>query len=193
VIYQIAHSTEAALQSKKFPIRVLYGPERLERCPGESVIVIERDRDSSDSFAAPQGQQTNPRRMATRQVAAKATIWAKSNAAGAMIGDHEGYCEALVDALFCALQIVIRPTQHGAMSITDARYVNAAGLASVVKHAETWPGVVYVMRWRAPRGVYHVDYTGAGLPTGAATATSNRVEIALNNDDPPEVVPFGEP
>lgn len=185
MIYDLALAVADRLQAKKYSVAVVYGPDQLTPGNYDSRIVIERDRDSTDELAAPTGGGRNPPKIATRYVNATATIWAKSNLDGARVGDHERLCEQFVDAVTAAVHVLVSARQHRAPTFTESRMLKTppAGVTPSV-----WPGVVYVIRWRVPRGVYDVDFNGDGLPTGSPTATSNSVEIRRNASDPPETV-----
>ena len=186
MIYDLARGVDTIMQARSYPVRVVYGPERLKRgTPTDSVIVVERDRDAGDQFQPTQGVRVNTRRVATRMLGARATIWAKTNLAGARVNEHEAYCEQLVDAFYVAVHEWMQAaTGVATFGVSEAKYLAAHELADV----EAWTGVVYSLRWRVPRGVYSTDYHGLGLPTGEATATTGEVLVRRNADDPPEIV-----
>ena len=78
-LYGMSRDVAELLRAKKFPLRVHYGPERMHRegYP-ENVIVFERDREASDTLAAPRGVQRNPRKMRLRMLTGIATVYARS-------------------------------------------------------------------------------------------------------------------
>lgn len=185
MIYQFSQDITDMLVAKLFPVNVYYGPERLTRDGYyDSEIVIERDRTAADTIDTAHGNNPNPRRTRTRDLAAFATIYARSGLPGAHIGDHEYFCEQLIDAL--TVCFVSWATQgRSVVAVTDARYVDAKARGGV----ETWPGVVYVIKFRVSRGVYDRYYTGAGRLEGAAAHAAGTVVVTQDGKTPGEVVP----
>lgn len=174
------------MRAARFPLHVVHGPERLTRtAPTDTTVIVERDRDAGDSFDTVHGSHRNPRRVATRLVGAKATIWAKSNAPGARDAEHEDLCDQIVDAFYVRLRIWIHGHTGGALlAVRESRYLKSAELNGL----ETWPGVAYLMRWTVPRGVTGANYKGAGLPETALNGITNRTEIRRSAGDTPENV-----
>jgi hypothetical protein len=64
--------------------------------------------------------------------------------------------------------------------ITEARYL----VASEYNDVETWPGVVYRLRFRVPRGVFAVTYEGSARPEQELAGFNNRTEARLAGSDP---------
>jgi hypothetical protein len=160
VIYSMARDIDARLAARKFPVRVIYGPERTVREGYDPIIVIERDRGAADSVEAPKGSQTNPRKYAQRVLAVSATIYMCSRLPGAMIQDHERECEKLIDAFIVALLEWQTSERAGSILINAGRYLTAADRADV----ETWPGVVYSISFAVPRAVFALTYQGEARP-----------------------------
>jgi hypothetical protein len=183
VIYEMVQNLSDLLSARGYPVPVLYGPERMIRHAFDPAIIFERDREGTDEIRAVQGQQANARRKAVRDLAVRATIYAKSNVDGAHIGDHERACEALVDAVIVALYDWAVEAKAGAINYTEARYLSAADLDEI----ETFPGVVYALRFRVPRGVFALTYSGDARPTGSPTAVSNQTQARISgreDEDP---------
>jgi hypothetical protein len=193
VIYELSRAVETAMRAKKYPVRVVYLPDKSVEGLQSSRIEMMRDREQGDDWEAPKGAKQNPRKYADRHVGARALIWVKSSVRGAMIGDHERECERLVDAFFCALFDAMRASaQVATFAVRDAKYLTAEELAKVgVPQAvlESWPGVVYSLRWRMPRGVYFTDYAGEGLQEIELGGITGELHIRRNADDPPEILP----
>lgn len=192
MIYEAMVGLQVKFTKRKFPSLFLYGPLRFViDTTQDHWIVVERDRDGAQDQMSPvQGFQQNPRRVANRSLAAKATIYARSNVDGAGVNDHESECEQIVDGFVTAFaewgtENVARLGGVGP-SLQELRYLKAAEFHP---EAETWPGVAYVIRFRVSRGVVVRDYERQAQPTGAATGVQNVVEVSLNNNDPPELVP----
>jgi hypothetical protein len=184
MIYALARDIDARLTARKFPVRVVYGPERTTREGYAPVIVVERDRTASDTVGPPKGTQRNPRKYMTRTLAVSATIYAQSSLPGAMIQDHERSCEQLVDAFLVSLYEHLAAEQAGTISVSSARYLAASERNDV----ETWPGVVYVIKFFVPRAVLALDYTGEAKPTAAAPGFVNAVRVSIDGENY-EIVP----
>jgi len=200
-LYPLSKDLQTLLRAKQFPLRVFYGPERTHReAYPENVIVIERDREASDTLAAPRGVQRNPRKMRLRMLAGVATIYARSSKAGSHVGDHETLCEKFVDAFLVALAHWATETRAIEIPVTESRYLSAAERLSAAKeHApgveaaaiETWPGAVYRVKFMVPRALLDLSYAGAGLPTGTlggpgAPGLASTTEVTGPGYDTPE-------
>jgi hypothetical protein len=180
---------EAKLRARKFPSEFVYGPERTERSGYfDHEIIFERDRKAADLVGPVKGFENNARRMRVRELATQITIYAQSRVDGARVEDHEGECEQIVDALVLALAEWGVEAKAGDLPITESRYLTAQERGEVGAPVEVWPGVVYVIRFRVPRGVSARNYEGSARPTGEAAGVSGSVEVRRNADDPPEVV-----
>ncbi len=188
MLYEMFGDLRDRMHARKFPTHFEYGPERTHREGHHfsNLIVIERDREQSDTVEPAHGQVRNARKKFTRHLAAKATIFACCTAAGAHVGEHERVCEALVDALLVEIEDWGTESRAGQIPVTESRYMSAAERSDV----ETWPGVVYTVRFRVARGVQRLDYTGAGLPVGAATAVTGHIDLHRKANDTPEVIPL---
>jgi hypothetical protein len=186
-VYKLAAEVEDLLRKRKFPIPVMYGPERFPLGVPFFAIVVERDRAASDRVSPVAGSQRNPRKQASRLLAVRATVFARSEYEGARLCEHEDLCEQIVDALICAVSDWSMAHAHHLPDFVDARYVTPteAGLL------EQFPGVVYVLRWTIPRGVFTADFLGDGLPVGTVGDTNiSVVRITRNGShDPPETIP----
>ena len=187
MIYRLATHVGDALAARQYPVRVVYGPERVSHSLTASAIVIERDRDSGDTFENVRGAFRNAKHPAIRMVGARATVYWRAAVAGARVQDHEDECDAVVDALYCAVDSYMQASARINLTpVSEARYLRAEEIAA--EGLETWAGVVYRLRWRMPRGVASTTYLGLGLPTAAPAATTSGVHVRRNGADPPEVV-----
>lgn len=187
MIYEMSKAVAATLASRKFPVKMIYGPERLPSNARTHVIRFERDRDASDSVVGVRGALRNPRKVLGRELAAAATIWARSSLESAHHGDHERLCEQLVDGLLIAMSEWYRVHGHAGSAIdyiTDSRYLNPKDLG---EEFEQWPGVVYRIKFRVPRAVHVLTYKGDALPEGSFAFVGS-VAIVTHGDDPPETV-----
>ncbi len=178
------------LERQKFPLEIIYGPERLSR-PGQFgfVIIFERDREANDAWQPAKGAQSNPDMRGVRGLAIKVTIFAKSSLPDATIWEHEFECEQLVDAWLTAQEEWGRASRAGYIPVTSARYLKPSERDDV----EAWAGCVYEIKAVLPRGAYKRDFTGAARPVGQATAVTGVVEVKQNENDTPETIPLPSP
>lgn len=187
MIARMAQDLEDMLRARGFPLRIAYGPEAHRRNTHDSGIVIERDRTGGDgTLREVIGNGRNPQKFRVRDLGCVATIYAQSSLAGARIQDHEHLCDDFVDALIIALQEWGTMAKAGNVPVTQAGYVAAAEFADV----ETWPGVVYRMRFQVSRAVAKRTYEGAARPTGAVTGVTNRTDVRREgapDSDTPDV------
>lgn len=185
MIYELSRDLEARLREQRYPVRVVYGPERTAReAGGDMVIVIERDTQTSDTVRSTQGFRANPRSFAIRDLAVLARVHAYSPLRGAHRGDHERVCEQLVDALLCALRRWMSLGRTGSdLAVTEARY-------DVDDSVEAWPGVVYRVRFRVPRQMSELDWAGAAHPVSPPIfgITGDALITRHASADPPIVV-----
>lgn len=190
-LYRMARDLGEMLVARKFPIVVEYGPEQTTRAPYQNAIVIERDRDGSETISAAHGLNRNPKKVLGRFMPVRALVFACSTVGGARREDHEYECDRFVDGLMSSLEewatrakTVV--TFTGASFAKPGQGIDAAEL-------ETWPGVVYVVSFAVGRGVYARDYTGAGQPEGtvAGAGMSGTINVRRNGAEPPEVVEIG--
>lgn len=192
MIYDVLTGLQAKFTKRKFPTAFVYGPPRFVIDTAQDHwLVIERDRDgAADQLKPANGAQQNPRRLANRELAAKATIYARSNVDGARINEHEAECEQIVDAFVTAFSEwgVENILQLGGVGphLQEMRYLKSAEFHP---EAESWPGVAYVVRFRVSRGVFVRDYENQAQLTGIPAAVENVIEVRLDGKDPPELVP----
>lgn len=171
--------------ARKFPFPIVYGPELHKRGSFDTTVVFQRDESQNDTIGSPQGFQRNPRKHYTRKLAVEVRIYAKSSLPDAMIGDHERLCEQLVDALCVLLDEWCTEAKAGEPEFSEARYLRAAELE---EEFQSWPGRVYVLRFRVGRGVTARDYLGEAQPQGTMTGFQNTTQIRrfAAPDDPAE-------
>lgn len=190
MIYEMATDLQAKLTAQAFPTLLEYGPRRLAvEAWHDHLVIVERDREATDQLAPVNGQQTNPRRYCNRQLAVKITVYARSNLDNARINEHERECEQIVDALVVALAEwgTEARARLGSVdaTITESRYLKL----SEVPEAETWPGVVYVLKLRVGHGVYKRTYEGAARPTATPAGVQNEIHVHRKAGDEPEYAP----
>jgi hypothetical protein len=205
----MSRDIEEMLRARKFPVRVEYGPERLERSAnsGPCVMVFERDRESGDGVEPVQGAQRNARMKCIRLLGVVVTVYARSSAKGARPNEHEAFCDMFVDALIVALHEWFEGAKTGALpQFSAAQMLSAEEIATLSPDNTAWAGAVYRLRFDLPRGVREWTYVpedtrprgdlpGAqqpgALPEGAAAGVSNEAHVHLAaSDDEPEIVEF---
>lgn len=181
MIYRMGRNLETALRARKFPLKIEYGPEAHAKLNYPSgVIVLERDSERGDSaLQAPRGTQRNPRKSGRREIGCVATIYGASTTPGARRPEHEGVCDTFVDAFLAELEKWAKLAQIVFISVDESRYLSAAERSG----EQTWPGVVYRVRFRVPRTVFDRDYTGAAEPTGSPAHVSNRTEVRIAGEE----------
>ena len=184
MIHQMSVDVAADLQERKFPVTVVYGPERtLREAWHSALIVFERDREQGDTIDVVRGTQRNARRRYTRGVGVKVTVYAKSGVSGAMVHEHEREADAIVDGLVTQLDRWAVEGKAAPLEWTESRFLTP----EEVDESELGAGAVYRLRFRVGRGVDERDYEGSAQPTGAATSTANAIEVSINGEDYEEV------
>jgi hypothetical protein len=194
MIYKMAQNLEAKLRARRFPIEVVYGKDRLSFVDFTSNLIrVERDPEQSDSFSPPkaaQGGSSNQPMRATRGVATRVTIYGQSPLSGAMPSDHDHETDQLVDAFIVALAewVVEAKASIDPLAITEARFVTDKGEREAL-HADQWPGAVYLLRFRVPRGVRALNYVSGAAPgtpreQGTVTAVENEIRILVPGGSP---------
>lgn len=184
MIYEMSQDIAQHLADRFFPVRVVYGPEPYARENYDPIIIFERDRQTGDAVSTVTGNNPNARRVRNRSIGVVCTIFMRSNLEGARVEDHERSCDQLVDAVIVGLTTWATASRAGDIQYTESRYLAASDRNDV----ETWPGVVYVMRFRVPRGVADLSYTLDGRPTAEIQGFTNRTEVRLTGA-PSEVPP----
>lgn len=193
MIYALCRDVAALLADRKFPLPVEYGPERTVRAFPQSVIVIDRDRDASETISAAHGTGRNPKKVLARYLPCRALVWAASTEDGARVNEHEHECDRYVDGLLAALDDWATEAK-AEINFTSARFAKPtdAGV-ELAAEIEAWPGVVYLVTFTVGRGVYARKYTGAGQPEGtvAGAGVHGTVNVYRQGNDTPEVISIG--
>jgi hypothetical protein len=154
----MAQDLASNLQTRKYPVAVYYGPERVSYV-GADDLRITLSRAGGDVIAPPKGEQANGRKRYTRHLGVLARIQARSPVAGARVNEHEHECDALVDALITALYEWASAWQS-IVVIGNGAYV----LPEEFNGAEIGSSVVYDLPFHVARGVITKDYEGAVRP-----------------------------
>lgn len=167
---------EADLHSRKYPVKVVYGPERLPRENYAGLVLLfARDRTTSDTFGAPAGQRANPRYIARRMMALELKIYAQSTEDQPTHDEHESLAEVLADAAFISIREWCVANKRGEPLWTQARFLSAEEKAK----EEVPPGDIYMFRFQVARAVVKVDFDGAALPEGVVTRMRNQTQVSV--------------
>lgn len=193
MISLLAQGVAAKLKAQKYPATVAYGPAFAtpENYPS-GLIQIERDPQASDVWGPPQGSRHNPSYRGVRRVAARATFYLQESLDGALIEEHEGLCEAYVDAFLIAVSEWCSEQQRGSdpFQIGSMRYLTKEERSQ----EQVWPGVAYRIQFAITRAVVKQSFDGLIRPVFAIGGDGQRVIVnrtdvsyAGNTEDPPAV------
>lgn len=184
MIQSMCLDLDAALQARKFPIHVHFGPEYAEQDNFRSRILIERDRQAGDTVQVTRGagRGQNPARYFVRAQTCVCRVWAQSAIPGAMHHNHEDLCDQYVDAVMVAIEDWLtesKAAEH--VTVQGARYLTPDEVSAL--YQQTWPGVVYQFQFLVPRGVRKLD--GEALAQtesgGNMTSVTSRTNVFLTN------------
>lgn len=164
MIRGLSRDVEASLKARKYPVRVVYGPEHLKRGPqaGQPLIVFERDRESGDGVKPVKAARGTERVMRVRELGVVVTVYASSSASSPRTEEHEHACDQIVDALVVALDEWFVEGKTGQLvEYTESKMLGSRDLEELGFSPEIrqWPGCVYRMRFDLPRGVRALNYT----------------------------------
>lgn len=195
MLFEISKEIAALFSAANCPYKIVYGPERSPSTIAQSRVVIEYDRQGSDTTKAPKGRFANPPMVSLRSVACTCRIFAKSSLAGAGIHNHEREANALADLFLVAIHKVVR-SRCSEYRITRAKFLSVDELKYT--GLETWPGAVYEISFEVDRGVFDTTWTGeksteatiggtggVGIQTSltvGGTATGNNVMPSVSTE-----------
>jgi hypothetical protein len=141
-------------------------------------IVLDRDPDGSETIGEPPGVRINPRRVAARMIAYRATIYATETKQGSMLWEHYAELDRYVDALVCALRDWCTAQKSLAPEFTGARVLTAEELGG----AEALHAVGYELKFRVGRSVDRRDYDGSAEPTADISEITTSTRVSLDGD-----------
>lgn len=164
------------LHTRKFPHRVVYGPERVGRDGFEATIVFKRDRSANEAIEGAKGANgINPNVPFQRYVSGSFTVYARSPKGGATVLDHEDECDVVCDGVLSAMyrilaikRLPLRVTGSKLLTRDELRAeteVSAADDHSGQRSAE-FPGCAARVTFAVGTNVRDVTYTNAARPTG---------------------------
>lgn len=198
MIADLARAVGADLAARRFPYRVVCGPERVARDGFSSAVVFRRDRAAADEIASAVGA-TRPRATAagaesplTRWVSGAFVVYARSPKPAATAQDHEEECDAVCDGVLTAMYRILK-TQCLPWRIADSRLLTRADLRaeaetdagddnSGLRSADA-PGCAARVRFAVQTLVRDVTYTGASGPVGTITQFAEPVVNATIGEE----------
>jgi hypothetical protein len=167
MLFAIAQELKDALVTKGCPVSVVYGPERKDQALNHPRFVIERDRTAGDKHTGARSQRANPRQVDTRAIGCVCRMFAKSSIEGAGVWNHERDADQMVDHFTVQMTSIVQ-MRHTLWRITSAKFMTADELAFA--GLETWPGVVYEIKFEIDRGVADVTWRTPDQSAGSAQA-----------------------
>lgn len=188
MIREIGRELQTELRLKGCPVPVVDGPEFGETTTNaRERIVIEHDEEGSDSFAAPRSQHGNPKHRYTRSFAAKITIYARSENAGAPPWEHRRRAERILDMVLCSLDVVAAARKN-AWRPSSGGFRRPVDLEQSAKPA----GAKYVLTFTFDRGVAWEGDANPEITIGTGgirSRTAVSIMHASDDDDDPNNVP----
>jgi len=175
MIFQMSRDIAETLAARGFPFRIQYGPERAERGGYTNIITMGRDRSGGDQVGNTESNKRNPQSQAVRRIGVVARVYAVSELSGARINNHENLCDQVVDALVIEILKWGVAAQVGRPAFTSSRYLTAEER----NLEETWPGVVYELRFSVPRGIRDITFAKEARPESGSNITgiSNQTQV----------------
>lgn len=186
MIYRFSRALGEALKARGFPYRTVYTPFLDVKVTYPSTVLVTHSRGVSERVGSAIAPRRNPRSVLTRYLSADVYTFAKSNKPGAHVGEHEEECDAVVDGVLTAADLIIRAAGAVAFEVPEARYLTASEREALGGFVEQWPGVVYYVRVVVPRGVARLTYAGEGAPEGEIGEVDTTIEAAASPDAVPE-------
>lgn len=165
MLYALARIAETELQLRGCPVRVMYGPERMQDTAlTDTRIVFQRSRRARDRISSPSSSKLNPSRRAERELDALVQVIARSSLDGAQLHDHEELADQIVDMLIVVLQIAAARSKT-TVALNGGSFLSTQALA--LEGMESWPGVVYELTFSVQRGVFDRSWAGDAKGTVA--------------------------
>jgi hypothetical protein len=165
MLFSIAQEVKDFLVTKGCNVPVVYGPERKEQALNRPRYVIERDRAAGDQHTGTRSQRTNPKLVDVRAIGCVCRIFAQSTVASAGVWNHERDADQMVDHFTVAMASVIQ-NRKTLWRVTNAKLLTAGELAA--RDIETWPGVVYEVKFQVDRGVADLTWRTPEQAAGSA-------------------------
>jgi hypothetical protein len=188
VIHLLAHETQKQLQTKRFPIKVAYGPEAFTRESDTSLIVFHRVG-AGETFPDATSPGRDPKNYSNRKIGFLVLVFAKSSKPSARREDHEVLCDVFVDALACAM-VKAASTRRNGLSIDAGHLLTNAEREGAP--FERYPGVVYELKCSLTQSVQDFDWDGNGARRGLISSVETDTFADPKHDPDPELDDEGQ-
>lgn len=189
MIFALAKSVATKLRARNCPIPVILDVPEKTKSTGyyPERIVIEHDA-GGDSFAGPFSQHKNPKHGFVRNVAAKATIYARSPK-GSMTFEHRERAEAVLDLVLVALREAVSESKTFWTPKSGGFFVPGD-----LEGSDAFAGAAYELKFEIVRGVQTFDWAGDAQPEATlggedGVGITNTVRASLDGDDFEQVIP----
>jgi hypothetical protein len=174
VIHLLAYEVQDLLAKKKFPIKVVYGPEAFARESDTTLIVFHREGEA-DIFPDATSPGRNPRNYSNRAIGFAVVVFAKSSKPNARRQDHEVLCDVYVNAVVCALAKACSARSNG-LAVSSGHLLTRAEREGST--FERFPGVAYELKCSLVQSVQDFDFDGAGEPTVQIASVSTEANVS---------------
>jgi hypothetical protein len=191
VILELAKNVAAKLEERNCPIPVILDvPERGKRINFlPERIVIEHD-DNDDAYGPVLSHHKNAKHAMTRNVAARARIYARSPKSSALPLEHKERCETILDMVLVALRECIVEQKKSPWLPKSGGFF----IPEDLEGGDRLAGAAYELKFNIERGVPVLDWAGDAQPEATVggvdgVAIVNTVRASLDGDDFEQVIP----
>lgn len=190
MILELAKNVAAKLQARNCPIPVILDvPER-----GKTInflperIVIEHD-DNDDAYGPVLSQHKNARHAMTRNIAARARVYARSPKSSALPLEHKERCEKILDIVLVALRECIAEQKKTPWLPKSGGFF----IPEDLEGSDRLSGAAYELKFTIERGVPVLDWAGDAQPEATVGGVDgivivNTVEATTEGASDTEVV-----
>jgi hypothetical protein len=189
MIYRMSCDVADTMHTRKFPVAVHYGEERVGRTVAASALVLfSRDDEGGDQIVDVVGSQRAPvRKGGCRMLGVVVDVFAQAPLSGARLNEHQSLCDQIVDGLQLAIQDWAQEGKALGPVWGETRYLRD----DEVDKAEQRNGVVYRMRFRVGRGVYAKDFEGLGPDNATIAHVAHAIEVVAADGATIEEIDYG--
>lgn len=184
MIHELGQELHVALRSKGVPVAVINGPEPTTTTTwARERIVLEFDKDGTDSFGDIRSLQTNPRHRYTAVEACKLTLYVQSPSVGATTFEHRARAKRLRDEILVAMDLVAAQRRNRWRPLSGA-FEDPPDL----EKSERPAGAVYVLKFSIEQAVRDLTWAGAAQPEATITGVTSATHVTrapAPDDDPP--------
>lgn len=163
MIRELAVELGKYLKTQGCPIPVIDGPElHATTTWGRERVVVEHDLDGTDSFGPVRSQHSNPKAVAVRNQAVKATIYVQSAGAAARVFEHRRRANNVLDQVLGGLR-TISAERKNQIQLSSGRFFVPEDLEGAAVHA----GAAYELKFTFERTVPFETFQGEIQPEAA--------------------------